>query len=67
VYVPAAGELTASGKGLTRVVKTASGQEAITVVVSQKKGGKLKTKVKLSFKARSGKKQTKTITVSFKK
>jgi len=49
VYVPAAGKLTATGKGLSSVTKTYSGQEAQTFTLTQKKGGKLKTKIKLTF------------------
>jgi hypothetical protein len=67
VYVPAAGKVTASGKGLSSGSKTARGQETITVALSQKKGGKLKTKIKLTFTPKSGAKQVKTVTVSFKK
>jgi hypothetical protein len=67
VYVPAAGKLTATGKGLSSVTKTYSGQEAQTFTLTQKKGGKLKTKIKLTFTPSKGKKQSKTITISFKK
>ena len=67
VYVPGAGKLTASGKGVTSETKTYSGQEAQTFILTQKKGGKLKTKVKLSFTPTKGKKQSKTVTVEFKK
>ena len=67
VYVPAAGKVTATGKGLTSVSKTYSGQEAQTFTLTQKKAGKLKTKIKLSFTPSKGKKQTKTLTVEFKK
>jgi hypothetical protein len=67
VYVPAAGKLTATGKGLSSVTKTYSGQEAQTFTLTQKKGGKLKAKIKLTFTPSKGKKQSKTITISFKK
>ena len=65
VYVPAAGKLTASGKGLTSVAKTYSGQEAQSFTLTQKKPGKLKTKIKLSFTPSKGKKQSKSLTVRF--
>ena len=65
VYVPAAGKLTASGKGLTSERKTYSGQEAQTFTLTQKKAGKLKTKIKLTFTPSKGKKQTKSLTVRF--
>jgi hypothetical protein len=67
VYAPAAGKVTASGKGVSAGVKTYGGNEALTFTLKQKKGGKLKTKIKLTFTPKSGKKQSKTITVSFKK
>jgi hypothetical protein len=67
VYVPAAGKLTASGKGLTSETKTYSGQEAQTFTLTQKKAGKLKTKIKLTFTPSKGKKQTKSIAIRFKK
>ena len=67
VYVPAAGKLTATGKGLSSASKTASGQESITIAVNQKKAGKQKASIKLTFTPKSGKKQSKTLTVKFKK
>ena len=65
VYVPAAGKLTASGKGVTSETKTYSGQEAQTFTLTQKKAGKLKTTIKLTFTPSKGKKQTKSLTVRF--
>ena len=70
VYVPAAGKLTASGKGVTSETKTYSGQEAQTFTLTQKKAGKLKTKIKLTFtpsKGKDRKKQVKSIDITFKK
>jgi hypothetical protein len=67
VYVPSAGKLTATGKGLTSGSKTTSGQETISVALTQKKGGKLKTRIKLTFTPTKGKKQSKSLTVEFKK
>jgi hypothetical protein len=68
MYVPSAGKLVASGKGLSSGSKTASGQETITVALSQKKAGKLKTKIKLSFTpSGKGEKQSKTVSVDFRK
>jgi hypothetical protein len=73
VYAPAAGKLTVFGKGVTSETKLYSGQEAQTFTLTQKKAGKLKTEIKLSFTPTKGNsqrargKQTKTITVSFKK
>ena len=67
VYVPAAGELTASGKGLVSASKSSKGQEDVTIAVSQKRAGKLKTKIKLTFTPSKGKKQSKNLTVEFKR
>jgi hypothetical protein len=67
VSVPAAGKLTATGKGLSKASKTASGRETVSLVLNQKKGGKLKTSIKLRFTPSKGAKQTKTVTVRFKK
>jgi len=67
VAVPAGGKLTASGKGLSSGSKSPSGRETVTITLHQKKGGKLKTKVKLSFKPSKGKSQSKTVGIDFKK
>ncbi|MGA7705390.1 MAG: hypothetical protein WB998_10900 [Solirubrobacteraceae bacterium] len=70
VYAPAAGRITASGKGLTKASKTAKGQETITLTLKQKKAGKLKTTVKLAFTPSTGKdreKQAKNAKVVFAK
>ena len=67
VYAPAAGKLTASGKGLTTVTKTAKGQEKLTLTLKQKKTGKLKTTIKITYTPSKGKKQTKTNQLTFKK
>jgi hypothetical protein len=39
VYAPAAGKVTASGKGVSAGVKTYSGHEALIFKLTQKKGG----------------------------
>ena len=70
VYAPAAGEVTASGKGLTTVSKTATGQENLTVTLKQERAGKLKTTVKVVFMPSAGKnrtKQAKSAKVRFEK
>jgi hypothetical protein len=67
VSVPAAGKLTATGKGLSKASKTASGRETVSLVLNQNKAGKLKTKIKLTFTPSKGAKQTKTVTVRFKR
>jgi len=65
VYAPAAGRITASGKGLTTKTKTAKGREDLTITLKQKKAGKLKTKIKLTFTPSKGKRQTKTVKARF--
>jgi hypothetical protein len=67
VYAPAAGKVTASGKGVSSGSKSYSGREALTFTLKQKKAGRLKTKIKLTFTPSKGKKQTKTVKVSFKR
>ncbi len=65
VYVPGAGKLAVSGKGVGKASKTAAGREEVKVKLHGSKGGK--AKIKLSFSPRSGKHQTKTITVKLGK
>jgi hypothetical protein len=67
IYSPAAGEVAASGKGLTTASTTAKGYENITISLKQKKSGKLKTTVKVVFKPAKGKAQSKTSKLSFKR
>jgi hypothetical protein len=70
VYAPAAGKLTASGKGLTTVSKTAKGEGDVTITLKQKKAGRFKTSVKVVFSPSTGKarkKQSKSAKVTFKK
>jgi DNA-binding beta-propeller fold protein YncE len=70
VYAPASGKITASGKGLTTVSKTSTGQEDLTLTLKQKKAGKLKTTVKVTFTPSTGKdrkKQAKSSAIQFRK
>jgi hypothetical protein len=67
VYAPGAGKVTTSAKGLSSDVKTYSGTEALTFKLKQKKAGKLATKIKLTFTPKTGKKQSKSLSVKFKK
>ena len=70
VYAPAAGKITASGKGLTTVSKAANGQEDVAFTLKQKRAGKLKTTVKVVFTPSTGKdrkKQAKNAKLRFKK
>jgi hypothetical protein len=66
VGVPAAGKLMGSGKGVGSSSKTSSGRETVSLTLSQNKGGKLKTSIKLSFTPKSGMKLSKSLTVKFK-
>jgi hypothetical protein len=67
VFAPGAGKVTASGKGVSSGSKSYSGQEAQTFTLTQKKAGKLKTKIKLTFTPSKGKKQSKSLAVKFKR
>jgi len=67
VYAPAAGKVTVSGKGLSSGSKAYSGREALSFTLKQKKAGRLKTKIKLTFTPSKGTKQAKTVKVSFKR
>jgi hypothetical protein len=67
VSVPAAGILTASGKGLSTSSKSAKGRETLTFKLTQKKPGKLSTKLKIAFKPSKGSKQARSFSVKFKK
>jgi hypothetical protein len=66
VYVPAAGKLAVSGKGLPNKSKAATGQQLLTFSLTPKKAGRLRTKIKLTYTPAKGKKQTKTVKASFK-
>jgi hypothetical protein len=70
VSVPAAGRVTASGKGLSSSSKSAKARETLTFKLTQKKAGKLKTTVAVSFTPSTGKdrkKQAKSARVTFEK
>ena len=70
VYAPAAGKVAAAGKGLTAQTKTAQGQENVTIILKQKKAGRLKTTVKVLFIPSAGKDrktQAKSLKLKFAK
>jgi hypothetical protein len=70
VSAPAAGKITASGKGLTAKSETAKGRESLTITLKQKHAGKLKTRIKVAFTPSAGKdrkKQAKSVKVAFRK
>jgi hypothetical protein len=66
VYVPAAGKLTATGKGLAKTSKASTGRETLTLKLKATKSGYLATKLKLSFAPTKGKKLTKNLAVKLK-
>jgi len=67
VYAPGAGKVTAGGKGVSSGSKAYSGREALTFTLKQKTAGRLKTSIKFTYTPSNGKKQTKSIAISFKK
>jgi hypothetical protein len=62
VYVPAAGKLKASGPGLSTVSRTTTIPDTVTLKLTQKHAGKLKTRIKLTYTPTTGHPQTKTLT-----
>jgi len=66
VAVPAAGKLTATGKGLAKASKTAGGRGTVTLTLKAKGHGKLNTKVKLTFAPTKGRKLGATVADKFK-
>jgi hypothetical protein len=70
VTVPAAGKITASGRGLTTQTKTAKSQETLTITLKQKRAGKLHTTVQVTYTpntTKDRKKQTTTTKFTFTK
>jgi hypothetical protein len=65
VYVPTAGKLSASATGVSSATKTSGGRETVIMTVHQKKGGRLRTSVKLTFTPSKGKQQSKSLSVRF--
>jgi hypothetical protein len=66
VIVPGAGKLTASGKGLSTSSKSSKGRSTLTLTIKAKKGGRLRTKVKLSFAPTKGKRLAAAVAARFK-
>lgn len=63
VYVPAAGKLKASGRGLSSAGKTATATGTLTLTLHAKRKGRFATKVKLTFTPSKGRKQTKALSI----
>jgi uncharacterized repeat protein (TIGR01451 family) len=69
VYVPAAGRVTLSGKGLVGKTMKVDGREALALTLRERKAGSLRTRLRLAYTPAAGKdrkKQTKSIPVRFK-
>ena len=74
VWVPSAGKVTVSGKGVSSGSKSANGRETLTFKLNQKKavhlpaeGINLSTKIKVTFRPSKGKTQSKSEKVKFEK
>jgi hypothetical protein len=68
VYAPAAGKITASGKGLSTKTKSAKGRETLTITLKEKRATKQKLTVRLAYTPSAGKsrkRQTKSARVAF--
>jgi hypothetical protein len=66
VYVPAAGKLAVSGRGLSKASQKAKGREVLSIGVKEKHGRRLKSKLRLTFSPATGKKLAKAVTVRFR-
>lgn len=67
VLVPAAGRLTASGRGLSSAAKSTRGSEIVQLTLREKRSGRLQTRVKLSFVPSKGRRLAKTLAATFKR
>jgi hypothetical protein len=65
VYVPSAGKLTASGKGLSKTSKSSTGPETLKLTLKTTKGGRLMARINLTFSPKKGTKQAKSFSVRF--
>ncbi len=66
VILPSAGKLTGSGKGLKSASRSSAGRETLTLKLTQRKAGKLHTKITLHFTPSKGSKLSKSLSVTFK-
>jgi hypothetical protein len=67
VYVPAAGTLKATARGLNPATKSSKGRETITLSLTQRHPGKLTTKIKLTYTPTKGHKQTASLAAKLTK
>jgi hypothetical protein len=65
VAVPGAGKLTAVGRHLTKVTKTARGRSTVTLSLKANRRGKLASKVRLTFTPSKGRKLRAAVTARF--
>jgi hypothetical protein len=65
VYVPAAGKLEISGRGVAAAGKSATGPEALSLALRREGRGKLTSRLKVAFTPANGPRQTRTVTVAF--
>ena len=64
-YVPTEGKVTASGRHLTRVTKSAKARGTIKLVLRATRAGKFTTNVRLTLTPKHGKRQAKSAPVRF--
>lgn len=67
VWVPAAGRLSASGRGLTKASKASHGREELKLTLRDNRRGRFSTSVKLAFKPAKGKRLLEVLKVRFAK
>jgi hypothetical protein len=69
VIVPAAGQLRASGTGISRATKVSSGRQTLTLRLTEHRAGRLRTHVTLTFTPTTGhhhRKLAKTTQITFR-
>src|SRR6185312_5878122 len=67
VYVPAAGKLTGSGRGVSRASKASAAQQIVTLTLHDRTAGRRRAKIKLIFSPKHGRRQTKTLEARFRR
>jgi len=61
VVVPAAGKLSASGKGLQKISKSSKGRETLTLKLRVKRKGAFNSRIQLHFAPKSGRAMSKAV------
>jgi hypothetical protein len=67
IVAPSAGKLKAFGKGLSSASRSASGREALTLVLHMKKARGARRRIKLTFMPTKGKRLTKTLSLKLRR